>query len=568
MTATALPEAPVLVVGAGPVGLTLACELRRHGVACRIIDRNDGPTPLNESRALGIQARTMEVFRETGIADAVLARAKQFHGMSAFSAGRRVAHLSFDFEDLDTRYPHVFGLPQSITERLLIDRLAALGGAVERETSLTSFAQDGAGVTATLADSEGRTSEVRAGWIVGCDGSRSVVRETLDLRFEGGEYEELFLIADARVDWGMPVAEDEIAFFLTPEGPIVSFPFPEPGRWRLVDTTGLVEAKDQEGIVARFRDLITQHVSPGATITDPTWTSSFHIHRRVVDTYRVRRAFVAGDAAHLHSPAGGQGMNTGIQDASNLAWKLALVIGGKARDALLDSYSPERRSAVAGVLTGSDLATRAVTLRNELAKGVRDALMGVLGEFDLVRRKISRAISELAVAYRDSPIVAEDHQGLLHALIHRRDEPGVRDVLDFASAPRPGDRAPDVPLESGGPLRWLADFKHPTLHTLFLFPGAAGRGGDDRLAAMIDLVRGRYADLIHPALVARADTPATPPVEMVPDPKGEVHGRFGAHAACLYLIRPDGYIGYRALPPDPDALRAYLDRLFIRDGTS
>ena len=164
--------------------------------------------------------------------------------------------------------------------------------------------------------------------------------------------------------------------------------------------------------------------------------------------------------------------------------------------------------------------------------------------------------------------MAEDHQGLLHALIHRREEPGVRDVLDFAAAPRPGDRAPDVPLESSGPLRWLSDFKHPTLHTLLLFPGAAGRGGDDRLAAVIDLVRGRYADLIHPAFVARADAPATPPVEMVPDPEGEVHDRFGAHAACLYLIRPDGYIGYRALPPDPDALRAYLDRLFIRDGTS
>ncbi len=441
-----------------------------------------------------------------------------------------------------------------MTERLLIDRLTALGGQVEREMALESLSQDDQGVKATIKGADGQTHEARADYLVGCDGSRSVVRKALGLKFEGGEYEESFLIADVMVRWSVPVPDDEIVFFLTPDGPIVCFPMPEPGRWRLVDTSGFDAGKDPAAIVARFQDLITRHVSAGTKLEDPSWTSSFHIHRRVVETYHKGRAFVAGDAAHLHSPAGGQGMNTGLQDAYNLAWKMGLVARGRASHSLLDSYTTERRLAAVGVLKGSDQLTRVVTLRSELAKTVRDKLMGVLAEFEPVRRKAAQGISELTLHYRDSPIVAEDHESFLHALTHPGKGPGVRGLMDFAAGPRPGDRAPDVSL--GGDRR-LLDFKHPTKHTLLLFEDAS----PGELDGVANLVRTSFADLIHPVFVARAASPAD---DVAVDATGHAHDRYHARAACLYLIRPDGYIGYRALPAGADELKLYLDHFFPR----
>ena len=555
-------ETPVLIVGAGPVGLSMAVELRRRGVDCRIVDQDAGPTPIHESRAMGIQARTMEVFADMGVADAVLARARQIHGVSAHSEGRRIAHLTLDFDDLDTRHPYVLALPQSATERILLERLAGLGGAVERETKVEAIAQDADGVTATLSSSGAQPVEVRAGWLVGSDGSRSVVRKALGLTFEGGEYPERFLIADVRIAWGdLHPADDEIHFFLTPEGPIVAFPFPEPGRWRLVDTTGIVPGETAEAIVGRFAQLVRDHVDPRAVVDDPSWTSSFLIHRRVVGEYRSGRCFVAGDAAHLHSPAGGQGMNTGIQDAVNLAWKLALVVGGKSPESLLDSYTPERKAAVAGVLKGSDLATRVVTLRGELAKHLRDKLMSALGELDFVRRKLARGMSELAISYRGSPIVAEDRRGPIRSAFGGGpDDPGLRDALAFAAGPHPGDRAPDVALADG---RWLLEARDPTGHTLLALDGLNGTpGGDERLRAAAELVRSRYEGLIRPVLVSRTADSKGWDGDVLADPEGEVHRRYGASAECLYLIRPDGYVGYRSQPADVERLRGYLATIF------
>jgi 2-polyprenyl-6-methoxyphenol hydroxylase-like FAD-dependent oxidoreductase len=187
---------------------------------------------------------------------------------------------------------------------------------------------------------------------------------------------------------------------------LIAFPLPESGRWRLVDTTGVVDAKDPGSIVARFRDLLSRHVAPGTAVDASSWTSSFHIHRRVVNSFRVGRSFVAGDAAHVHSPAGGQGMNTGIQDAFNLAWKLALVTKGLGREVLLDSYNAERRPVAVSVLRGTDLLTRLVTLHNPLARGLHNRLLTPLSRLATVRRTATVRLSELAVNYRESPIVA------------------------------------------------------------------------------------------------------------------------------------------------------------------
>ncbi len=552
-------EVEVLVVGAGPVGLAMACELRLRGVDCRVVEERPEPTPLTESRALAVQARTLEQFRGLGVADRALAEGHKVHGFNAYSDGRRVLHLGLDLDEMDTPYPYILILPQGYTERLLADRLVELGGSVERGTKLERFAQDGSGVTATLSAHDGTRREARARWLIGCDGARSAVRKGLNLAFEGSEYEERFVLADLHVGWSMP--RDEALALLTPGGPLLAFPLPG-NRWRLIEGSGLIDSDDPVQIVAHFRDLVRAHGQPDATVDDPLWTSTFHIHRRVVDRYREGRCFVAGDAAHIHSPAGGQGMNTGIQDATNLAWKLALVCQGRARESLLDSYGAERRPVAEGVLRGSDLATRAVTLRGEVLRTVRDGLMRLLSEFDFVRRRFSLGASELAVGYRGSPIVAEDRAGVLHAAFpHSRQpgEPGFVDALDFATGPHPGDRAPDVPGANEGDPRLIDTFS-PTDHTLLLFPGTHPEADAESLRTAGERAARERPKDVRTVWVSNQPKPPWASASW-PDAEGSASRRYGGGSPCLYLVRPDGYVGYRALPPVGDKLVAYLDRL-------
>jgi 2-polyprenyl-6-methoxyphenol hydroxylase-like FAD-dependent oxidoreductase len=556
-------EIEVLVVGAGPVGLAMGCALLRQGVSCLVIDRNDGPPPLNESRALGIQARTLEVFETLGVVDTVMAQGRKAHGVGGYADGRRIFHLRLELDETDTRFPFALVLPQSQTERLLLERLGALGGAVERGANLDSFAHDATGVVAQIETPSGRR-EVRAAWMIGCDGARSAVRQGLGLAFEGGEYEERFLLADLHVGWSMP--DDEGAVLFTSEGPILAFPLPGAGRWRLIDPTGIVDTDDPDRIVARFREVVHAHAAADAVVDDAVWTSSFHLHRRVVDHVRVGRCFVAGDAAHLHSPAGGQGMNTGIQDAFNLAWKLALVLRGRAPDALLDSYEAERRPVALGVLKGSEALTRMVTLRDPLARDLRDVFLSLVTEIGFARRRLSLGASELAIAYRDSPIVAEDREGLLRALRPVAAGSGMRGYLSFAAAPRAGDRAPNVAFTAPGAngAERLFDVLQGTTHSLLMFAGDGARI-DEAFGAVAHLVRDHYDGLIKPLVVStevRSDRPLAE-IPLIHDAQGTLHARFGARSACLYLIRPDGYVGYRALAPDVYKLRAYLERLFI-----
>jgi 2-polyprenyl-6-methoxyphenol hydroxylase-like FAD-dependent oxidoreductase len=558
------PDVDVLVVGAGPVGLALACELRRHGVSCRIIDK--APEPSVHSKALGVQARTLEVFEQMGIVEEALSKGKKVYGMNIYAEQRRIVHVTLD--DLDTPYPFVLILPQSDTERLLIGLHARLGGQVERPIELTALAADDDGVTATLRNAMGQDQEVRCRWLMGCDGARSTVRRLLELPFEGATYEEHFMLSDLSIDWSF--ADDEVCAFLSEEGPAVAFPMPGPHRYRLVtllDPAAPVP-EGTDAVLAFWRSVLESRKVHDIRLHDPIWISSFRIHRRQVPQYRVGRCFVMGDAAHIHSPIGGQGMNTGIQDAVNLAWKVALVSAGAARESLLDTFQTERHPVAAAVLHGTNLATRAIALRHPLAQKMRNTLMSFLSSLSMVQRRVGSALSEMDVNYRGSPLVAEDRASLLQTLAAGR-LPYLGEFLDFGSAPAAGDRAPDAHLAAvdGTPARRLFEIWRGTGHTLLLFAGTAPRPeGYRHLETIAERVEGRHGKWITSHLVVPQ---ATPP-EFLRGKKGllldadkALHQRYGADVECLYLIRPDGYVGYRGQPADSDKLFQYLERIFV-----
>ena len=534
---TSLPhEIPVLIAGAGPVGLTLACLLRRSGVACLVIDAEAGPTPGNQSRALGIQSRTMEVLEELELCPTLLAQGRTLRAVCLHSSGREHARAELDFSDLQTPYPFITVFSQGRLEQLLVEQLGRLGGEVNWNTRLTQFASSADAVRVTIRTASGEQT-IEASWLVGCDGAHSTVRKGLHLDFGGTAYEENFLLADVDLQW--PLTADAAHLMLLRDGLVPAIPLPEPGCWRLIDTTGAPHANEEEAIVNRFRELLSQTGYRQLELPSARWTSAFRIHRRIVNHLRVGRCFLAGDAAHIHSPVGGQGMNLGMQDAQNLAWKLALVVRGIASERLLDSYEPERLTLAQRTLRGTDRATRLVTLRHPLLNAIRNWLATRLITWRPMRRILTRQISQLNVAYRDSSLVA-DHRA--------RGSSGSRY--------QPGERVGDLQLFNlAGHSARLYDLMRGLQHTLLVFEGQEENRAADRIAppdvAWLQTYR-----------VLSGGNVAGPGI--LSDTDGRVRRHFGIRGAAWVLIRPDGYLGYAAAPPTAEAWHDYRGRLGIQ----
>jgi 2-polyprenyl-6-methoxyphenol hydroxylase-like FAD-dependent oxidoreductase len=560
----------VLVVGAGPVGLTAACELLRRGIEARIVDC--APARTEHSRALAVQARTLEVLDAMGIAERFVAAGTKLHGLNVYADGARIVHV--DFDDIDSPFPYVLSLPQSDTERILGERLTELGGRVEREVTLTALAQDSGAVSATLTDASGRTEHERFAWLVGCDGSHSAVRHALGLTFDGAPYGESFVLGDAHLTWELP--GDEMHAFIGPAGPLAAFPLPH-GRWRLVAEVRN-ECRTPEGsglertaavdppTLDDFERLLRERGAPAARLRDAGWLAAFGIHRRIVPRLREGRVFLAGDAAHIHSPAGGQGMNTGMQDAYNLAWKLSLVSAGAGREALLDSYDAERRPIAAATLVATDVATRVVTMRHPVARELRDGLGALLSSIDAVQKRILAQSSELAVSYRASSIVDEHRSSVARATVGKRvgEQPTLADWVGFAGAPHPGDRAPDVVIDPATTL--FALLRH-TRSTLLLFDGAAPTAeGYRNLLDVAARTGERWGAHVETWIVVPR---RMPPNELsgfdrvLLDPKGALHRRYGAGSECVYVIRPDGYVGFRSQPAAWRPLQEHLSMILV-----
>ncbi|MCX4751133.1 FAD-dependent monooxygenase [Kitasatospora sp. NBC_01287] len=550
-------EIDVLVVGAGPVGLTAAAELRRHGVDCRIIDRLAAPQPY--AKAVGVQPRTLELWEAMGLVREALDEAVPMRGQLLFVNGEPGPRIELS---LPPEVPYAFAaLPQYTTERLLAEHLAGYGTVVERGTELLDVEADEERVLATLSTPTG-TERVRARYLVGCDGAHSRVRRAAHLSFEGDAFPEQYMLGDVEVDWDLPTGYGVRATHLDADGAVddllVCIPLPGRGRYRMSMmvppelaagqdggaggaggsggagapdgvTHGLAEGRGPE---LRHIQAVLDRLAPQPTRAAALrWSSTFRISHRLVDRYRAGRLFVAGDAAHIHPPTGAQGMNTGVQDAFNLAWKLALAVRGVGADDLLDSYHAERHPV------GEEVVGRTV----------RHAREGMAADPDDLTTMLLRE-AQLLVGYPGSPLVDP--------------VPGGAGAPD--GGPAPGDRAPDcggLSRDLAGYPQRLFDLLRGPRHTLLLHAGPDARA--EHLHACAAAARQAAHGLLD-SYVLLADG-AGPPGLLLPavrDAAGAFEAGYRPREGEAFVIRPDGHLGARLGPATPEALAAHLRRTF------
>ena len=505
-------DTDVLVVGAGPTGLALALWLTKSGVRVRIVDCADQPG--TTSRALVVHARTLELYDELGIADEIIAAGVRFTAVNMWVRGRHLARAALgNVGEGISPFPYMIILPQDDHERLLIAALEREGVRVDRSIELTGL-KDRDGAVAELKESSGATTTISARYLAGCDGARSAVRHLLGVGFPGGTYEHMFYVADVTAT-GQFAAEKELHVALDVADFIAIFPLLAENHWRLIGTV-------REDAVAEGRALAWGDVSQSILerlkidVTAVHWFSTYHVHHRVADHFRRGRCFLLGDAGHIHSPVGGQGMNTGIGDAFNLAWKLAEVVHGRADARILDSYEPERIGFARRLVASTDRAFVFTTRDGPIARFVRirllPALLPAAMRFAWLRRIMFRTVSQTSIEYRHSPL----------------------STGGFGRV-RAGDRLP-----------WV--------------PRAGDRAGN--FASLRDRrwqvhVYGAASDALRRVCEAAG-------VEVHVIPWTRECARKGLRRDAVYLVRPDGYIAFASGPDAAPQLSAYLSSWKLR----
>ena len=504
-----------MIVGAGPTGLSLARQLARFGVDFVIVDEREGTTP--HSKAIGVQARTLEIYDQIGIADRLIAEGWRADKARLIGGGQVRGEV--DLSGMGTGmspFPFVLVLEQGIHERIVYEDLKSVGRDVRWLTEMTGLTQTDEGVTAKVI-AGGREDEIRAKYLVGCDGAHSPVRHALELKFEGSTFERLFYVADVQIDWEFP--HDAIHVNLGDETLTAFFPMVGEKRWRLVGT--FPEGHEKEASEILFDEIeqqVTQDTSLKFDITNVNWFSVYKVHSRAVERFSSGRCFLAGDAAHIHTPAGAQGMNTGIQDGYNLAWKLAQVIKHGASPALLETYNEERLPNARRLLNTTDrffdFAASDEWLVSFLRKNVFPYVANFALSFDSIRHVVFPLVSQIGINYEKSSL-SETRGGF---------------------AVKAGDRMPW--FEIGG--RSIYDYlRDPMFHLVVFSEGSA-----DPIAlrgSLTEKWRGRIDSHFF-------------------ESSRDIYDRFGIDRPFFVIIRPDNYIGMISDDLSPDAIETYLKR--------
>lgn len=522
------PGHPVLIVGAGPVGLTLASLLHDQGVPTRIVERLPAASP--ESKALLVWPRTLQVLRQLGGADAITRHGLPVESFRYYSSARQVAELPFD----DRLQPVI--LPQPDVEKLLSDALSARGGSVERGVELLSLRQDADVVHARLQSGETVTEETFS-YVVGCDGAGSTVRELLGVSFDGDTYPTNFWLVDTKVTGS--VSTSSVHYFCSPQGVLVLIGLPG-GRFR-VFTSAPVGAGAEEPTLDAMQALVDERGPGGLTLEDPDWISSFAVHARLADRYRVGRVFLAGNAAHVHSPAGGQGLCTGVTDAHNLAWKIGLAWRGQAGEALLATYEPERSEIARTVIKRADIQTKAWVVRRPAAIAVRDQALRLASATRLLDIEFIPWLSGFRARYSWGALIPDGRKPLRRAA--RR---------QFV----PGALLPQIPVDvelADGQRSLLPDVvEDSVLHTLLVVT-RRGRQGH------VNMPEG-VSQALSDGLVRVWNLETSGRVTAVSPAAGD--SRVKA-SSTFVLVRPDGHIAAVTEATAPAAISSYLQRFLV-----
>jgi 2-polyprenyl-6-methoxyphenol hydroxylase-like FAD-dependent oxidoreductase len=524
----------VLIAGAGPVGLALALELQRFGIRFRIVEKKAERS--TTSKALGLQPRLSEVFAILGIAGQFFARG--FDGVRALNLRSGASKLvTIPMQSLpnvagrEAFQPRIIIIPQSVTEEILETTLAECGHTVERRRELIGFRQDQALVSAVIRGEDGVEEVICAKFLVSCEGAHSLVRKQAGLAFAGATFPLRTLLADVTIDWDLP--DNEVHAWFHRDGPFAALPFGD-RKWRLIaECSNDSGDATSEVTLAQMQELIVARTGQqNARLRDPLWLTDFRINARMVDRFRERGVFIAGDAAHIHSPAGGQGIATGIQDGANLAWKLAAFLREGAPESLLDTYDEERKPIAREVLHRTSAVTRIIFAMNPIARFVRERLLVPVLRRPFVQRLLFSKLSQLEMNYRGRSL-SEHVDGIFSQV-----------------RVRAGDRTPDIVFEKAGEKVSLFELIGRYGVIALLGPG---QNNED--------MAGRIAALAIRTFIVLSKGSNTPSGEHLEDIYDDFARLYGAQGPFLYLIRPDGHVGLFQRRAEAKALAKYLTKI-------
>ena len=521
---------PVLIVGAGPTGLMMACQLARFDIPFRIIERNEGPT--TQSRALVIQPRSLEIFEQMGLADQAVKQGRIFQTINYVVNGKLAQRVPLGtFGEGLTQFPFLLILEQSKTEPLLGNFLEQRDHSIEWGTELVSFTQSDSGISATLKHIDNGDERIETDWLIGADGASSLVRKLLGIPFGGETYKESLFVLDCKINW--PFQDDEAAIALSRHAFGLFFPMTD-GRCRV---SGVVSEEYADKDTISFEEVnrdFAKNLKMDVTLSDPQWISLYHAHHRYVAQFRKGKCFLAGDAAHVHSPAGAQGMNTGLQDAYNLAWKLAWVIRGRAEEKLLDTYHEERLPIARKLVRTTDRLFGITVSQNPLIVfwrvHVMPHLVALIPKEKHLLRFAFRLISQIGIHYRDRSLSRRTSLGSF---------PG--------KAPRPGDRLPFLLFQDENKLVNIqAEVKTPAFH-LLLFPGNQNEEGANRIRSIFE--EQDYGTHVETITLTSGTE--------------ELYKDLGMENGGYYLVRPDMYVSYRSNRFSADHLETHLKSIHL-----
>lgn len=514
-------ETQVLIVGAGPTGLSLACQLARYGVDFLLVEKREALT--THSKAIAVHARTLEIYEQLGLAQKAISQGTLARTMQMWADGEPRATI--DFSNIGaglSEYPFVLLLEQDRNERLLYDQLSGDQDRVLWSHELVAVLEDEEQVTARIKGPDDARFEIRARYIVGCDGPRSMVRHKMGTDFVGSTLERIFYVADANVQWAH--GHESLHVCLSRDAFLLVFPLSGEGRQRIAGVLS-AEAQERELDVEALEELAQRASGMAMTITELEWSSTYKVHSRHAEHFWKGRIFLAGDAAHVHTPAGGQGMNTGIQDAYNLAWKLAMRLDGRGDDTLFASYDEERVSNARVLLRTTDQAFDVAAGTNRVLEFLRTNVMPFVMshalEIERVKKIVFPRLSQIGIHYRQSALSA--HEGERHFAVEA------------------GDRMPYVELEGESVYAWLTA---PKLHWV--------------VCGQQDVTTREAVPRRDQGWVERVDLPLSAPLEAA----------FGVKGPFAVLLRPDNHIALLSQECSYEVVKRYMQQHFWRKGSA